>query len=94
VSSWLRRSLTEIGFYTIANHGVPSALVHEVYRQVAQFHARPLDGKRAWTGTDAVFVTANIFAPALAPSTSSAIGDETHFARSGCEVLSDEQSGK
>jgi hypothetical protein len=24
---------------------VPSALVHEVYRQVARFHARPLDEK-------------------------------------------------
>ena len=41
----LRHALTEIGFYTIVNHGVPSALVHEVYRQVAQFHARPLDEK-------------------------------------------------
>jgi isopenicillin N synthase-like dioxygenase len=36
---------TEIGFYTIVNHGVPSALVQEVYRQVARFHARPLDEK-------------------------------------------------
>ena len=26
----LRHALTEIGFYTIVNHGVPSALVHEV----------------------------------------------------------------
>src|SRR5947207_7479770 len=41
----LRHALTEIGFYTIINHGVPSALVHEVYRQVARFHARPLDDK-------------------------------------------------
>ena len=31
----LRYALTEIGFYSIVNHGVPSALVHEVYRQVA-----------------------------------------------------------
>ena len=38
----LRHALTEIGFYSIVNHGVPSALVHEVYRQVARFHARPL----------------------------------------------------
>jgi isopenicillin N synthase-like dioxygenase len=38
----LRHALTEIGFYTIVNHGVPSALVHEVYCQVARFHARPL----------------------------------------------------
>ena len=41
----LRHALTEIGFYTIVNHGVPSALVHEVYCQVARFHARPLDEK-------------------------------------------------
>ena len=41
----LRHALTEIGFYTIVNHGVSAALVHEVYRQVARFHARPLDEK-------------------------------------------------
>ena len=41
----LRHALIEIGFYTIVNHGVPSPLVHEVYRQVARFHARPLDEK-------------------------------------------------
>src|ERR1700751_3081895 len=41
----LRHALTEIGFYSIVNPGVPSALVHEVYRQVARFHARPLDEK-------------------------------------------------
>ena len=41
----LRHALTEIGFYTIVNHGVPSALVHEVYRQVARFHARSLGEK-------------------------------------------------
>ena len=41
----LRHALTEIGFYSIVNHGVPSARVHEVYRQVARFHAQPLDEK-------------------------------------------------
>src|SRR5215813_11437603 len=41
----LHHALTEIGFYSIVNHGVPSALVDEVYRQVARFHARPLDEK-------------------------------------------------
>ena len=41
----LRHALTEIGFYSIVNHGVPSTLVDEVYRQVARFHARPLDEK-------------------------------------------------
>jgi len=33
----LHLALTEIRFYSIVNHGVPSALVHEVYRQVARF---------------------------------------------------------
>src|SRR5438067_13112140 len=41
----LRHALTKIGFYSIVNHGVPSALVDEVYRQVTRFHARPLDEK-------------------------------------------------
>lgn len=41
----LRRALTDIGFYSIVNHGVPAALVREVYRQVARFHALPLDVK-------------------------------------------------
>jgi isopenicillin N synthase-like dioxygenase len=41
----LRFALTEIGFYSIINHGVPSALVREVYREVARFHALPLDKK-------------------------------------------------
>ena len=41
----LSHALTEIGFYMIVNHRVPAALVHEVYRQVARFHARPLDEK-------------------------------------------------
>ena len=44
-ASELRHALTEIGFYSIVNHGVPSALVDEVYRQIARFHARPLDEK-------------------------------------------------
>src|SRR4051794_35519326 len=41
----LRHALTEVGFYTIVNHGVPSAPMHEVYRQVARFHTRPLEEK-------------------------------------------------
>ena len=41
----LRHALTEIGFYSIINHGVPAALVREAYRQVACFHARPLAEK-------------------------------------------------
>jgi isopenicillin N synthase-like dioxygenase len=41
----LRFALTEIGFYSIVNHGMPTALVREVYREVARFHALPLDEK-------------------------------------------------
>jgi isopenicillin N synthase-like dioxygenase len=41
----LRFALTEIGFYSIVNHGVPPALIREVYRQTARFHAQPLDKK-------------------------------------------------
>src|SRR5579862_5971413 len=43
----LRYALTEIGFYAIVNHGVPRALIREVYAQVARFHALPLDKKLA-----------------------------------------------
>ena len=43
----LRFALTEIGFYFIVNHGVPSALIREVFRQAARFHAQPLDKKLA-----------------------------------------------
>jgi isopenicillin N synthase-like dioxygenase len=45
VAAELRYALTEIGFYSIVNHGVPAALVSEVYRQVARFHALPLHDK-------------------------------------------------
>src|SRR5229473_3106668 len=41
----LRFALTEIGFYFIVNHGVPSGQIREVFRQVARFHARPLEKK-------------------------------------------------
>jgi|ERR1700722_15191827 isopenicillin N synthase-like dioxygenase len=41
----LRFALTEIGFYFIVNHGIPPALVREVFRQVARFHAQPLEKK-------------------------------------------------
>src|SRR5580658_990780 len=43
----LRFALSEIGFYFIVNHGVPPALIRDVYRQVARFHAQPLDRKLA-----------------------------------------------
>jgi len=41
----LRFALTEIGFYFIVNHGVPSEQIREVFRQVARFHAQPLEKK-------------------------------------------------
>lgn len=43
----LRVALTEIGFYYIANHGIPPALVAGIYREAARFHALPLDAKLA-----------------------------------------------
>jgi len=39
----LQFALTEIGFYFIVNHGVPSGQIREVFRQVARFHAQPLE---------------------------------------------------
>src|ERR1700738_2297772 len=41
----LRFALTEIGFYFIVNHGVRSGQIREVFRQVARFHAQPLEKK-------------------------------------------------
>ncbi len=41
----LRFALTEIGFYFIVNHGVSSPLIREVFRQVARFHAQPIEKK-------------------------------------------------
>jgi|SRR5271166_3789343 len=41
----LRFALTEIGFYFIVNHGVSSGRIDEVFRQVARFHAQPLEKK-------------------------------------------------
>ena len=41
----LRFALTEVGFYFIVNHGIPSGQIREVFRQVARFHARPLEEK-------------------------------------------------
>src|ERR1700722_3907820 len=37
----LRFALTEIGFYCIVNHGVPSGQIREVFRQAARFHTQP-----------------------------------------------------
>ena len=41
----LRLALTEIGFYFIVNHGVPSVQICEVFQQAARFHTQPLDTK-------------------------------------------------
>jgi isopenicillin N synthase-like dioxygenase len=41
----LRFALTEIGFYFIVNHGVPSGQIREVFGAAARFHARPLEKK-------------------------------------------------
>ena len=47
IASELRFALTEIGFYFIVNHGVPSALVRGAFDEAARFHAQPLDKKLA-----------------------------------------------
>jgi isopenicillin N synthase-like dioxygenase len=41
----LHFALTEIGFYFIVNHGVPSEQIYAVFRQAARFHALPLQEK-------------------------------------------------
>ena len=41
----LHFALTEIGFYFIVNHGVPSEQINSVFRQAARFHALPLEKK-------------------------------------------------
>jgi len=38
-------ALTEIGFYFIVNHGVPSEQIHVAFREAARFHALPLHKK-------------------------------------------------
>ncbi|MBV8392057.1 MAG: 2-oxoglutarate and iron-dependent oxygenase domain-containing protein, partial [Alphaproteobacteria bacterium] len=44
-ASELRRALTEIGFYFIANHGVPRAQIAAIFAEAARFHALPLAEK-------------------------------------------------
>ena len=41
----LCKAQTEIGFYSIVNHGVPGAIVDEAYAQLARFFALPEDDK-------------------------------------------------
>lgn len=47
IASELRFALTEVGFYFIVNHRVPSALVRGAFDEAARFHAQPLDKKLA-----------------------------------------------
>ena len=41
----LHFALTEIGFYFIVNHGVPSEQIHAAFHQAARFHSLPLQKK-------------------------------------------------
>ena len=43
----LRRAFTEVGFYFVRGHGVPDALVEEVFEATRRFHAQPMDTKMA-----------------------------------------------
>jgi len=41
----LRAALEQVGFYSIVNHGVPQALVEDVFAEARRFHALPLEEK-------------------------------------------------
>src|SRR5271154_6044342 len=43
----LRHACEQVGFYFLANHGVPQELIDRVFAEVARFHAQPLEAKRA-----------------------------------------------
>ncbi|HEY1796463.1 MAG TPA: 2-oxoglutarate and iron-dependent oxygenase domain-containing protein [Stellaceae bacterium] len=43
----LRSALTEIGFYSIVNHGIAPTAIAGIYRAAARFHALPLEEKLA-----------------------------------------------
>ena len=43
----LRHALEDIGFYFIANHGVPQSLIDSTFDAAERFHAMPLDQKLA-----------------------------------------------
>ena len=47
VASKLRSACTNVGFFYIANHGVPEAMTEEVLAQTAAFFDRPLAEKRS-----------------------------------------------
>ena len=43
----IRHVFERVGFYFIVNHGVPQALVDQVFEEARRFHAQPLDAKLA-----------------------------------------------
>ncbi len=43
----LRFAFEKVGFYYLAGHGVPQALIDTAYAEAARFHAQPLDRKLA-----------------------------------------------
>ena len=43
----LRHACENVGFYFLANHGVPQDLIDRVFAEVARFHALPLADKQA-----------------------------------------------
>src|SRR5437763_4577605 len=41
------RALQDIGFFVIANHGVPQILIDRTFAEAGRFHAQPMDAKLA-----------------------------------------------
>jgi isopenicillin N synthase-like dioxygenase len=48
----LREASESIGFYFIANHGVPQALIDRVFAEAERFHHLPLERKMAVRAID------------------------------------------
>jgi isopenicillin N synthase-like dioxygenase len=46
VAGQVRRACEEVGFFYLAGHGVPAALVADAFAAAREFHALPLDEKR------------------------------------------------
>jgi isopenicillin N synthase-like dioxygenase len=63
----LRFALTEIGFYLIVNHGVPSEQIQAVFRQAARFHAQALGKKVRSSSTSTMSATCRCGATPCAP---------------------------
>src|SRR5665213_1204810 len=43
----LRLAFEKVGFYYLAGHGVPQALIDRQYAEAARFHAQPMEAKLA-----------------------------------------------